>query len=100
MKKKETASAYKKRLARVRAYTKDRREWQKLVKMGDTTYPTLQEFRDSKYGKFSARQTEKEVQGVQVPDPADVEGKLERLLSAFREIKSLSHDETLKRLFG
>lgn len=85
-------AAYKRKLAYVRSYVRDRTEFKRLQKAGDSIYATLQQFRDNKHGKLNARITEKKVRSISMPDVADLEGKLERLLNTLKEAKKLTRE--------
>lgn len=83
---------YKKTLATVRQYTRDRRAWQKAVKAGSTEFKTLREYRAAKHGNFPAAQSERVVKNAQVPitgSDALMESvsKLQRLLNEVQQTK-------------
>ncbi len=81
---------YKKTLAYVRKYTRDRREWQKAIKMGHTTAKSLQAYRSAKYGGLHAAKTEKIVRDASKENfpsngAENVVGKLRRLLVSLEQ---------------
>lgn len=84
---------YKKTLATVRGYTRDRREWQKAVKAGQTKFTTLAEYRAAKHGALPAARSAKAVETARdelrakIPAPVsqDMIQKLERLLNSLRQ---------------
>lgn len=86
---------YKKTLAAVRQYTRDRREWQKQLKDGQSSYKTLQTFRDAKYGRMKSVVQEKVVEramATKLPTKngasGDLIGKIERLLTSLKNAES------------
>lgn len=88
---------YRKQLAAVRAYTKDRREWQKAVKSGNTKFTTLAEYRAAKHGALPAARTAKAIETARnelqkkVPETIsrDMIDKLERLLINLRHAEQI-----------
>ncbi len=101
---------YKKTLAYVRAYTRDRRDWQKAAKAGHTKFRTLAEFRSAKHGAFSAARSAKAVETARdqlkkkIPDPIchDMIQKLERLLISLKQADQIQRQvfEEMHSLVG
>lgn len=88
---------YRKQLATVRGYTRDRREWQKVVKAGQTKFSTLAEYRAAKHGALPAARSAKAVETARdelqrkIPETIsrDMIEKLERLLTNLRHAEQI-----------
>lgn len=83
--------AHKKRLASVRQYTRDRREYQKRINAGKLDPKiTLQQFRGAKYGHSKAVEKKANVEAAKnaINLGDDVSDKLMRLLNEISRVES------------
>ena len=95
---------YTKQLAKFRKYAKDKYAWEKLVRSGNNTYPTLSDYRRAKHGELEAAVSNKQLKTIskQISEETEADKDLiilRRLVAKFEQAEQIRKEakEELKK---